>query len=39
MDYRFTNEEIQNKVESYRSLLMGSDVKTSMPQDEFGRVK
>jgi len=34
----FTNEEIQDKVESYRSLLMGTDIKSSTPQDEFGRV-
>jgi len=39
VNYRFTNEEIEDKVGSYRSLLIGSDIKSSMPQDEFGRVK
>ncbi|KAL6427034.1 hypothetical protein ACFW04_009310 [Cataglyphis niger] len=37
-DQGFTSEEINNKVESYRSLLMGSDIKSSTPQDEFGRI-
>lgn len=37
--YRFTTEEVKKKVESYRSMLMGSDAKPSVPRDEFGRVK
>lgn len=39
VNYRFTNEEVKDKVESYRAMLMGSDVKPATPQDEFGRVK
>jgi len=39
MNYRYTNEEIENKVEQYRSVLIGGDIKSSTPQDEFGRVK
>ncbi|KAG5310959.1 SRRM2 protein, partial [Acromyrmex insinuator] len=35
----YTNEEITNKVEQYRSVLIGGDIKSSTPQDEFGRVK
>lgn len=37
--YRFTTEEVTKKVESYRSMLMGTEMKTSAPRDEFGRIK
>ncbi|KAG7188158.1 hypothetical protein KM043_013376 [Ampulex compressa] len=34
----FTSEEVKKKVESYRSMLMGTEIKPAMPRDEFGRV-
>nr|KAF7434114.1 hypothetical protein H0235_002305 [Vespula pensylvanica] len=34
----FTTEEVTKKVESYRSMLMGTEMKTSAPRDEFGRI-
>lgn len=37
--YRFTSEEVTKKVESYRSMLMGTDTKPAISKDEFGRVK
>lgn len=37
--YRFTSEEVTKKVESYRSMLMGTDTKPAISRDEFGRVK
>lgn len=36
---RFTPEEVGQKVESYRTMLIGSDVQPGVARDEFGRVK
>ncbi|KAK2588868.1 hypothetical protein KPH14_001734 [Odynerus spinipes] len=33
-----TTEEVTKKVESYRSMLMGTEMKTNAPRDEFGRI-
>ena len=38
LDFRWTQEEIEKKVESYRTILIGQEEKPSVPTDEFGRV-
>lgn len=37
--YRFTEDAVANKVNNYRTMLLGSDVKIDKPVDEWGRIR